>query len=80
MSRTELLQERIVDNWFNTPVHNTVEDNTFLSIFVGFLLNCSYHVVLKQETKKRFLGQLEMYEKRGQLFVVKLALEITCVN
>jgi hypothetical protein len=37
-------QGRTVENWFNTPVENAVEDDV-LSFFVGFFLNYSNHAV-----------------------------------
>jgi hypothetical protein len=64
MSRTEPLQWRPVENWFDTPIDHTVEDNTRLLTFVGFLLNYIYHSAPKGETQKRLhAAQLEIFEE-----------------
>lgn len=68
MTINELLQGRRVDNWFHTSVKDAVEDGTFLSTFVGFLLYNSYHADQKKETKQRCLAEkLDLFEENPEM-------------
>ena len=55
-------------NWFNTPVEDAVDDNSFLLTFIGLLPNYHYHADPKENTQKRlFTGQLEIYEENPEI-------------